>query len=117
MWAPEVSTLTASAVFSPPTPIGPMPERLSASFSSLSSRAKSGRGLGRSIGRQAATVAMRAVSSIGPPMPTPIISGGQGFAPARKMESTTNFFTPTSPAEGGSTVKVAQKPARSFSAK
>ena len=58
----------------------------------------------RASHRNAAVLSLRscAAFSKSPPMPTPMTTGGQGFAPARCTHSSTKFLIPSTPSVGRS---------------
>jgi hypothetical protein len=100
MWVAAVSTCTANAVESPPSPCGPTPSMLTASVSAVSSFAPSGSSQREPSGRVAATLARCTQRSAVPPTPTPTMVGGQVLPPASSTQSTTNVFTASTPSAG-----------------
>ena len=87
----------------PRAPIGPIPRRLDAESNSLSRDARSESGLEDPTGvSKAASFANFMQRSAVPPIPTPMIAGGQ-ILPAKQESRThwiTNFFTPSKPSAG-----------------
>src|SRR5215204_3582419 len=81
-WPDAYSTCTASAVVSPPVPIGPKPVLFTAASSRSSMAARIGSGFFCPNGRSVACLAIVAQWSKLPPMPTPITTGGQCWEPA-----------------------------------
>mgnify|MGYP005805020807 CR=1 FL=1 len=93
---------TPKTVILPPSPMGPMPVWFAASRSSFSSLAISGSGLGWLRGRSSAFFASFMAMSDPPPIATPRMFGGHGFAPALIIVSITNFLSPLIPSPGTS---------------
>ncbi len=100
MCVAAISTCTAKAVESPPSPCGPMPRLFTACDSSASSFAPSGSSQRMPSGRVAATFARCMQRSEVPPTPTPTMVGGQTLPPAWITQSTTKRFTAATPSAG-----------------
>src|SRR5205085_11550654 len=81
-----------------------MPSRLARASSSRSSASSVESGFGEPSSRNSAFLDRIAAFSNVPPTPTPRINGGHASGPAVFTHSTTNSFTPGSPAAGVSIV-------------
>src|SRR5208283_4691543 len=122
VWHAAVFTLTARAVVFPPSPIGPIPRRFTASQSFCSNASI------RSIGWSRASLASAGAESNVPPIPTPSTTGGQGRPSAISIvPTTTSSIFPTcdgrsittrdtfsAPAPLGSTVTANRSPGRTW---
>src|SRR5688572_11418943 len=100
MWVGYTSMLTARAVTTPPRPWGPMPSALTRSSNCPSRSRRSARGWRTVSGRRTAFLASSAAVSNVPPTPTPTMTGGQAFAPARSTVSRTKSVMPAVPSAG-----------------
>ena len=100
MWVAAVSTCTANAVESPPSPCGPTPSMFTAWPSSSSSLAPSGSSQRVPSARVAASFARCTHRSAVPPTPTPTMVGGQVLPPASSTQSITNVLTASTPSAG-----------------
>src|SRR5256885_14854042 len=100
MWVAAVSTCTANAVESPPSPCGPTPSMFTAGPSSCSSLAPSGSSQCVPSARVAATFARCTHRSAVPPTPTPTMVGGQVLPPASSTQSITKVLMASTPSAG-----------------
>src|SRR5467141_2022880 len=100
MWVAAVSTCTANAVESPPSPCGPTPSMFTAWPSSSSSLAPSGSSQRVPSARVAASFARCTHRSAVPPTPTPTMVGGQVLPPASSTQSITNVLMASTPSAG-----------------
>src|SRR5258708_31260824 len=97
MCVAAISTCTAKAVESPPSPCGPTPSMLTASVRLASMDAPAGSAQDVPSGRVAARLARAMHRSEVPPTPTPTMVGGQVLQPASSSLSTTSAYSAYTP--------------------